>query len=167
MSAAVNQYQTKFFGVYSRIKSLNIAQEVPDLAGGLDARVTAANDHKGQQFTAHRLFAGDTSCFQPFQDISPKPHRVSDGLHQVTVLRHSRDAADVDYASNGQHEMLKHQVHRRSKWTGQKTHFLLLQVYFVHRAHKDLAAPAEKPKRIDHVQRRDGRTAHFGQHRMK
>jgi hypothetical protein len=102
-----------------------------------------------------------------FQNIRPEPNSVSDGLHQITVLRHTRHPADIDYASNCQHEVLKCQLRRWSKRTGQKIYRFLLQVDVIYPTHKDGAPAAKKAKRIYDVKWRNRRSAHLSQHRME
>src|SRR5258708_28917624 len=83
------------------------------------------------------------------------------------MLRHSRNAAYVHHASNGQYEIFELQGRPVNKGPRRKTNGLLVKVNFFHGSHKNGTASAELAEWIDDVEWRNRRSTDFSQHRVE
>jgi hypothetical protein len=82
------------------------ADQVVDLAGGLDAAVAAADDDEGEIPAAFLRVVADLGLFQRGEDMGAQDDGVADGLQREGVVGHARHDVQVGDVAAGEDDVV-------------------------------------------------------------
>ena len=163
----MNQSDGGIFGGDIAVVATNAADEILNLAGGFNAGVAAADHHEGQEPTPQFGINDQVGLLHAADDGGAEFHGVTDRAHQVSVLSHAGDAAQIHAGAGGDEELFESDGDFGGVLASGQGQDPLGQVNIGDLALEDLSPAADHADGIDHVLRGEGAPGDFRQHGLE